>query len=96
MNAGRVERERSVEGNPNEAPFSSVIIGHGVRNEEQPILACDDHSGDHIQRDIIHTKSPDKILDVGNMFLMWLGGKKGFKKPTAIVDLTDLAHLGER
>jgi hypothetical protein len=51
--------------------------------------------GDLVQGNIVDAKAPDKVFDIVNMFLMGLGGKEGFEKPLAIMDLTNLSHLCE-
>jgi hypothetical protein len=48
---------------------------------------------DLIQRNIIHTKPPDEILDIANVFLVGLRGKERLEQPLAIVYLTNLANL---
>jgi hypothetical protein len=46
---------------------------------------------DLIERDVIDTKSPDEVFDVGDMFLMRFRGKEGLELPFAIMDLANVA-----
>jgi hypothetical protein len=48
---------------------------------------------DLIERDIIHTETPNKVVNVANVFLMWLWGKECFEEPLVIVDLADVSKL---
>jgi hypothetical protein len=48
---------------------------------------------DLIERDMIHTEMPNKVINVANVFLMWLQGKECFEEPFAIVDLVDVSKL---
>ena len=49
--------------------------------------------GDLIQRDIVDTKAPDKIVNVLDMLLVELGGEESFKRPLIIMDWANLSHL---
>jgi hypothetical protein len=48
-----------------------------------------------VQGNTVDAKMPDKVFDIVDMFLMGLGGKDGFEKPLAIMDLMNLSHLCE-
>ncbi len=51
-----------------------------------------DQPSDLVEWDIVDAKSPNKVIDVGNMLLMRLGCEKGFEEPTAIVNLNNLSN----
>ena len=50
---------------------------------------------DLIERDVIYAKSPDEVINVGDMFLMRFWGKKSFELPLAVMDLANMAELFE-
>ncbi len=49
------------------------------------------YSCDLIERDVIDTKSPDEVFNVGDMFLMRFGGKEGLELPFSVMDLANVA-----
>ena len=50
---------------------------------------------DLVQRYVIYTEPPHKVVDIADMFLVGFQCKKGFKQPFAVVDLTNMAQLLE-
>ncbi len=46
-----------------------------------------------IQRNIVDTKPPYKVLDVAHVFLMGLGGYQCLEEPLTIMDLAYLPNL---
>jgi hypothetical protein len=48
------------------------------------------YSCDLIERDVIDTKLPDKVFDVGDMFLMRFWGKEGLELPFVVMDLVNV------
>ncbi len=52
-----------------------------------------DGTSDLIQWNVIYAKSPDKIVNILDMLLVWLRGQQCFRHPTAAVDLADVAQL---
>ncbi len=60
-----------------------VAAGDGLGNR----------ASDLVQGNIVDAKVPDKVFDIVNVFLMGLGGKEGFEKPLAIMDLMNFSHL---
>jgi hypothetical protein len=45
-----------------------------------------------IERDVIYAKSPDEVVNVGDMFLMRFRGKESFELPLAVMDLANMAE----
>ncbi len=54
-----------------------------------------DLARDLVQRYVIYTELPHKVIDIADMYLVGFWCKKGFKQPLAVVDLTDMAQLLE-
>ena len=48
-----------------------------------------------IERDVIYAKSPDEVINVGDMFLMGFRGKESFELPLAVMDLANMTELFE-
>ena len=48
-----------------------------------------------IKRDVIYAKSPDEVINVGDMFLMRFRGKESFELPLAVMDLANMTELFE-
>ena len=55
-----------------------------------------DWSSDLVEWNIIDAKSPYKISDVADVFLMRLWREQGFKEPTTAVDLANMPQLFQR
>jgi hypothetical protein len=53
-------------------------------------------SGGLIERDIVHTKTPDEIFYISDAPLVRLGGKEGFEHPLATMYLLDMAQFFQR
>jgi hypothetical protein len=49
-----------------------------------------------IERNIVHTKMPDKILNISDVLLVRLGGKEGFEQLLATMYLPDVPHFFQR
>ncbi len=47
-----------------------------------------DLARDLVQRYVIYTEPPHKVVDIADMFLVGFWCKKGFKQPFTIMDLT--------
>lgn len=62
-------------------------------------VAARDGRGDDaralVERDVIYAKTPDEVIDVGNVFLMGLWSEKGFTEVRAVKDWPDLAEFEE-
>ncbi len=54
-----------------------------------------DNSRHHIEWDIIDTKTPHKVVNVADVFLVGLRGEQRLKQPLAIMELSNMAHLAE-
>jgi hypothetical protein len=50
---------------------------------------------DLVQGDIIDAKVPNKVINVGDTFLVQLCCKQHFKLPLSSIDLADVAKLGK-
>jgi hypothetical protein len=48
---------------------------------------------DLIKRDVIDAKSPDEVLNIGDMFLMGFRGEESLELPLAIMDLANVTKL---
>ncbi len=48
------------------------------------------YSCDLIERDVIDAKSPDKVINIGDMFLMGFWGKESLELPLAVMDLANV------
>ncbi len=55
-----------------------------------------DGARDLVQRNIINAKSPYKVSNISDVFLMGFWRKEGFKLPLAVVHLTDVANFFQR
>ncbi len=62
-----------------------IAAGYGIRNK----------MSDLIKWNIIHTKPPDKILNIVNVLLVGFWGKECLEQPLAVVNLTNLTNLLE-
>jgi hypothetical protein len=73
-------------------PKTTKCIFHGI------VAARDwvgNKAGDLVQGNMVYAKAADKVFDIVDMFLVGLGGREGFEKPLAIMDLTNVSHLHE-
>ena len=50
---------------------------------------------DRVQRNVIDAKTPDKIINVGHVFLVWFRCQEWFRKPFDVIDLLDVAEVEE-
>ncbi len=48
------------------------------------------YSCDLIERDVIDAKSPDEVINIGDMFLMGFWGKESLELPLAVMDLANV------
>jgi hypothetical protein len=55
-----------------------------------------DGARDLVQRNIINAKSPCKVSNIADVFLMGFWREEGFKLPLAVVHLTDVANFFQR
>ena len=49
--------------------------------------------GDQVERDVINTKPPDKVIDIPNVLLVRLGGKDSLEKPSPVMNLAGITDF---
>jgi hypothetical protein len=46
-----------------------------------------------VEWNIVYAKAPNKVVDIGNMLLVWLSCQQGFENLSTIMDLNNLPHF---